>query len=140
MSHEIYRTRLSLQFERKTFTEVAAFVYKEFQGILFGLELEIDKKIIVILNPGNYEIPDIQVNKVHVYIVCEDKKVADIVATYDMTPEQRLLYDIINEKEDKNNKIKDEEDMFKMQDFEPFDGSHVSYPDEDNDLLETDYI
>lgn len=33
LGHEIYRTRLSLSFERKNFTEVAAFVYKEFQGI-----------------------------------------------------------------------------------------------------------
>ena len=44
----------------------------------------------MILNPGNYEIPDVRANKVHVYVICEDKKVADQVSTYDMTSEEIL--------------------------------------------------
>jgi hypothetical protein len=44
---------------------------------LFGIELVIDEKTIVNLNPGDYEIPDIKLNQVVVYIICEDKKVAD---------------------------------------------------------------
>ena len=32
MGHEIYRTDLSFKFQEKSFSEVAAIVYKEFQG------------------------------------------------------------------------------------------------------------
>ena len=43
MGHEIYRTDLSFKFQGKTFSEVAAIVYNEFSGILFGLELDFGK-------------------------------------------------------------------------------------------------
>ncbi len=41
MGHEIYRTDLSQQFQGKTFSEAAGIIYNEYQGILFGLELDI---------------------------------------------------------------------------------------------------
>jgi hypothetical protein len=43
MGHEIYRTDLSFKFSGKTFSEVAAIVYNEFSGILFGLEFDVGK-------------------------------------------------------------------------------------------------
>ncbi|CAD8212795.1 unnamed protein product [Paramecium octaurelia] len=111
MGHEIYRTDLSSKFQGKTFSEVAAIVYNEFSGILFGLELDFGKQAIITLNPGVFIIP-IQC-KVHAYIICQDKKVADLVATYDMTTEEIANYhfqlsqpnsdkDKLNEEEEEN--------------------------------------
>jgi hypothetical protein len=114
---------------------VAAFIHKELQGILFGLELEIDGKTIVILNPGNYEIPDVRANKVHVYVICEDKKVADQVSTFDMTSEEILQMELEKEisdaKEKKENEDVDPEDM-ELEDL--YEESNVPYGDEDNEL------
>ena len=41
MGHEIYRTDLSNKFQGKSFSAVAGKIYNEFQGILFGLELDV---------------------------------------------------------------------------------------------------
>ena len=65
------------QFEGKTFTEIAATIYNDFSGILFGIELDVGGQTIIRLNPGNYVIPNTFENNVKVYIICEDKKVAD---------------------------------------------------------------
>ena len=43
---------------------------------------------MIILNPGDFEIPDVIKNDIHVYIICEDKKVADEIALYEMTQEE----------------------------------------------------
>ena len=64
LGHEIYRTKLSLRYERNKFSSVAGQIYKEFGAILFGLELTIDKSALIILNPGDFEIPDILSNYV----------------------------------------------------------------------------
>lgn len=37
-------------------------------------------------------IPNTIEHNIHVYIICEDKEVADKVATYDMSPEEIALY------------------------------------------------
>lgn len=92
MGHEIYRTDLSSKFEGKIFSETAAIIYNEFQGILFGIELDVKGETIIRLNPGSYVIPNTAESNVHVYIICEDKKVADLVATYDMTQEEIAQY------------------------------------------------
>jgi len=57
MGHEIYRTALSDKFQGKTFSEVAAEMYNEFQGIIFGIELNLGGKTIIKLNPGTFIIP-----------------------------------------------------------------------------------
>lgn len=56
---------------------MAAIVYNEFKGILFGIEFDIGKHTIIRLNPGSYIIPNTIEANVHAYIICEDKKVAD---------------------------------------------------------------
>lgn len=52
------------RFERRKFNELAAFIYKEFKGILFGIEMRVDDYAMVILNPGDFEIPDVIKNDV----------------------------------------------------------------------------
>lgn len=43
---------------------------------------------MVILNPGDFEIPDVVKNDIHAYLICEDKKVADEIAYFEMTQEE----------------------------------------------------
>ncbi|EGR28582.1 hypothetical protein IMG5_172560 [Ichthyophthirius multifiliis] len=80
MGHEIYRTDLSFKaffflkkniknikkkkFEGKTFTEIAATIYTEYNGILFGIELDVGGQTIIRLNPGHYVIPNTLENNV----------------------------------------------------------------------------
>lgn len=54
------------------------------------MEMDIEGQTVIRLNPGSYFIRNSPENNVHVYIICEDKKVADKVATYQMT-EQEIL-------------------------------------------------
>jgi len=58
------------------------------------LELDVGGQTIIRLNPGPYIIPNTIEHNIHVYIICEDKEVADKVATYDMSPEEIALYQI----------------------------------------------
>jgi len=44
---------------------------------MFGIELDVNGTTIIRLNPGPYEIISTVENNIHVYIICEDKKVAD---------------------------------------------------------------
>lgn len=62
------------------------------QAICFGLELRLENQTLVMLNPGTYEIKDQDTleHNIHVYVICEDKKVADEVSTYDLSAEQIL--------------------------------------------------
>ena len=90
MGHEIYRTTISPKFEGYTFSRVANIAYNEFRGIVFALEVEITGKTVIKLNPGIYVIPPTLENKVHVYVICEDKSVADKIATYDMSSDDIL--------------------------------------------------
>lgn len=111
MGHEIYRTDLSFKFQGKTFSEVAAIVYNEFQGILFGIEFDVEKHTIIRLNPGSYKIQNPIETNVHAYIICEDKKVADLVATYEMTTEEIANYHVyVVQKQKQREKIVDEDE------------------------------
>lgn len=88
MGHEIYRVPLSAKFEGEKFCAFAKMIYKNLQAICFGLELKLEGQTLVLLNPGNYEIKDTLEYNVHVYVICEDKSVADEVSTYELNPEQ----------------------------------------------------
>ena len=70
---------MSWALENKTFREVCEIVYNEVNGIVFALDLEIGGKMVIRLNPSNFFINNILENKIHVYIICEDAKKADVV-------------------------------------------------------------
>lgn len=148
MGHEIYRTDLSFKFKDKSFSEVAAIVYDEFQGILFGIELDVGGQTIIRLNPGPYIIPNTKESNVHVYIICEDKKVADQVATYDMSTEEIAAYHQAQGQKGKKNNLKNEKEevnlgykeIFNDEEEEDDKDALQKYAYEDNELLESDYI
>lgn len=88
MGHEIYRAELSIKFMGKTFSDVANIIYNECDAMIFGLELDVAGKTIIRLNPGNYVIPDTIENNINAYVICEDDKMADRIATWEMSPEE----------------------------------------------------
>lgn len=77
---EIYKTQLSKVFKNKTFAEAANIIYKKFNAILFGIDLESGKPKICI-NPGSKKLVK---DDIVGYIIAEDKEVADKIRDYDM--------------------------------------------------------
>lgn len=81
--HEIYRTLLNDSFKNKTFSKLSSEIYIAYEAIVFALEIEVEGKTIIRLNPGNFYIEKL-VNerddvKIYIYIICSDKAVADRV-------------------------------------------------------------
>jgi len=144
MGHEIYRTDISPKLIKdKKFAEVAAIVYNKFQGILFGLELEIAGHTIIRLNPGSYFIPHQEDIVVHVYMICEDKQVADQVATYEMLSEEVQSYHQQKNQRSKKSEIKSDRMLDYSystdDDARTTDQEKSAYSQEDEELLESDY-
>ena len=106
IEQEIYRTELNESFKNRTFAQISKFIYKIFDAIAFALEIEIDGKTIISLNPGSFFIhkfldkrDDI---KFFIYVICSDKEVANQISKADVSKE-------INIDKDKD-KDEDEED------------------------------
>ncbi|KAL4463512.1 hypothetical protein ABPG72_007613 [Tetrahymena utriculariae] len=105
LGHEMYRTTLSLTFSGQTFSTIAAKVYEKFQAILLGMEIDIDGQTVIRLNPGSYIVRNTPENNVHVYIICEDKNVADKVASYQMSAQDLIDFNqkkLLHQKKEKN--------------------------------------
>ncbi len=81
--HEIYRTLLNDSLKNKTFSKLSSEIYEKHEAIVFALEIEVEGKTLIRLNPGNFFIEKL-VNerddvKIYIYIICSDKAVADKV-------------------------------------------------------------
>lgn len=77
---EIYKTALSSKFVGKSFSWVAAKIYKDFRAIIIAIEIESDESTRILPNPGDFIIPNS--HRVTGYIIAEDKSVADQIGTY----------------------------------------------------------
>ncbi|MEL6802217.1 MAG: hypothetical protein AAFO91_00350 [Bacteroidota bacterium] len=56
------------------------FTVSEFNVILFGIELNINGRTFVVLNPGKFIIPSVEgANKIFAYIIAPDKDIAENV-------------------------------------------------------------
>ncbi|EAR83473.2 cation channel family protein (macronuclear) [Tetrahymena thermophila SB210] len=105
LGHEMYRTTLSVTFSGQTFSTIAAKVYEKFQAILLGMEIDIEGQTVIRLNPGSYIVRNTPENNVHVYIICEDKNVADKVASYQMSAQDLIEFNqkkLLHQKKEKN--------------------------------------
>jgi voltage-gated potassium channel Kch len=84
--HEIYRTLLNDSFKNKTFSKLSSEIYQEYEAIVFALEIEIEGKTIIRLNPGTFNVEKLSNErddvKIYIYIICSDKQVADRVRIY----------------------------------------------------------
>jgi len=81
--HEIYRTLLNHIYKNKTFSQLSCEIYRQYEAIVFALEIKVEGKTLISLNPGNFlieklvnERDDVQI---YIYIICSDKSVADRV-------------------------------------------------------------
>jgi hypothetical protein len=83
---EIYKTALSTKFNGKSFSKCATLIYRNFNAILFAMDIPTDKDSSVIsINPGKYKLP--QRGESVGYIIAEDKEVADEIRNCDKEKE-----------------------------------------------------
>ena len=108
IEQEIYRTELNESFKNRTFAQISKFIYKIFDAIAFALEIEIDGKTIISLNPGSFFIhkfldkrDDI---KFFIYVICSDKEVANQISKADVSKEINIDKDEDEDEEDEENK------------------------------------
>ena len=99
MGHEIYRIQLSNKFMMKTFSEVANIVYSQCDAMMFGIELTVDDRTIIRLNPGKYVIPDTIDNNIFAYVICEDIAIAERITTWEMSPEEIAKFQVEQSRE-----------------------------------------
>ena len=69
MDQEIFRVKLSEKMENKTFSEIAGLVYKYNQCIVIAIEIKINEKTIIRLNPSNFVVSNINYNEIRVYVI-----------------------------------------------------------------------
>lgn len=108
IEQEIYRTELNESFKNRTFAQISKFIYKIFDAIAFALEIEIDGKTIISLNPGRFFIhkflekrDDI---KFFIYVICSDKEVANQISKADVSKEINIDKDKDEDDENDENK------------------------------------
>ena len=110
IEQEIYRTELNESLKNKTFAQISKFIYKEFDAIAFALEIEIDGKTIINLNPGEFFIQKFLENrddvKFFLYVICSDKEVANQITKADVSKE--LIIDKNDDEDNQNNSLSDE--------------------------------
>ena len=111
IEQEIYRTELNENFKNKTFAQISKYIYKEYDAIAFALEIEIDGKTTINLNPGGFYIQkfmeDREDVKFFIYVICSDKEVADKIEKAEVNKEGEENDDeeeksILGEKEQKD--------------------------------------
>ena len=111
IEQEIYRTELNENFKNKTFAQISKLIYKEYDAIAFALEIEIDGKTTINLNPGGFYIQKFMENredvKFFIYVICSDKEVANQIAKGEVNKESEDNDDeeeknIFTEDKDKN--------------------------------------
>lgn len=84
--HEIYRTPLNEYLKDKSFTQISSLIYKQYNAIVFALEIQVEDQTIIRLNPGNFYIDKIVGDRddvqVFIYIICSDRECADKIENY----------------------------------------------------------
>ena len=107
IEQEIYRTELNESFKNKTFAQISKFIYKIYDAIAFALEIEIDGKTTINLNPGEFFIQKFLENrddvKYFIYVICSDKEVANQIAKADVNKELSKNDDKEEDENEKNN-------------------------------------
>ena len=115
IEQEIYRTELNESFKNKTFAQISKYIYKIFDAIAFALEIEIDGKTTINLNPGGFFIQKFLENrddvKYFIYVICSDKEVANQIAKADVNNELSKEKDDKEENENEKNNYSESNDL-----------------------------
>ena len=77
--NEIYRAELNEQFKNNSFCQISKKIYEEYDAIAFALEIDINGKTMISLNPGEFFIEKSRREdvKFYIYVICSDKEIAD---------------------------------------------------------------
>ena len=137
--NEIYRAKLHENFKNNTFCEISKKIYKEYDAITFALEIEVEGKTMISLNPGSFYIEKFiderEDVKFYIYVICSDKEVADQIASADTNiPDS-------DEEKSENENDKDENENVeikksnKILEYMSLHLNDIQQLDENNDML-----
>ena len=139
--NEIYRAKLNEQFKNNTFCQISKKIYEEYDAIAFALEIDINGKTIISLNPGEFFIEktsDIREDvKFYIYLICSDKEIADQIeeASSSNSKEETNIIEINEEKDDEQESLLPEKKVqTKVYEFMKMNFEDIQELDE-NDFL-----
>ena len=144
--NEIYRASLNEQFKNNTFCQISKMIYEQYDAIAFALEIEVEGKTMISLNPGAFfiekfidEREDI---KFYIYVICSDKEVADHISTADSGVEENENDDNnsgggdLNDDNDEGGQVQDKpKPETKFRDYMTLRIEDIQQLDENNDML-----
>ena len=100
---------LNEYFKDRTFAEISKLIYKIFDAIVFALEIEINGKTVIFLNPGGFYIQKLFEQrddiKFYIYVICSDKEVGNRIEKSDI--KQEIKHFILNQNNQNENNIDD---------------------------------
>jgi hypothetical protein len=138
--NEIYRTELNEQFKNNSFCQISKKIYEEYDAIAFALEIDINGKTMISLNPGEFfieksrdEREDI---KFYIYVICSDKEIADQIEEANQLNdnEESEASDKENDKNENNEQGQHKKIQTKFHDYMKMYLSDIQELDE-NDFL-----
>ena len=136
--NEIYRTELNDQFKNNTFCQISKKIYEEYDAIAFALEIDINGKTVISLNPGEFFIEKSRDKrddvKFYIYVICSDKEIADQIEQANQMNNKEEENDLIEKDNDKNDSGQHKIIQAKFHDYMKMHLSDIQELDE-NDFL-----
>lgn len=143
---EIYKTPLSQKFNGLTFSKASRLIYRNFNAILFAIDVVDDKENSAIcINPGKLKLPDR--GKLVGYIIASDKEVADRIRDYEKNKDPmthahlNYAFDEINDGIKRTNNMKNYGSLYPNQQkaYNPnqtgYRGSDMNFLKKNNDSI-----
>jgi len=141
--NEIYRAKLNEKFKNNTFCQISKKIYEEYDAIAFALEIDINGKTIISLNPGEFFIEktnDIREDiKFYLYLICSDKEIADQIEEASNSKDEINTIEIKEEKDDEAEALLSEKKIHsKVNEFMKIDLEDIQQLDK-NDFINEPY-
>ncbi|GBG28713.1 Calcium-activated potassium channel slo-1 [Hondaea fermentalgiana] len=78
--YEIYRVNLGNAFNGVPFAEAAEILHRRLGIVFFAIDIQApySQRYRVVLNPGRFRIPDVEMYRVHAYVIAEDERRAPL--------------------------------------------------------------
>ena len=138
--NEIYRTELNDQFKNNTFCQISKKIYEEYDAIVFALEIDINGKTVISLNPGEFFIEKSRDKrddvKFYIYVICSDKEIADQIEQANQINDKEEN-DLTEKDSDKNDSGQHKVIQAKFHDYMKMYLSDIQELDENEFLNET---
>ncbi|MCQ2815709.1 MAG: ion channel, partial [archaeon] len=133
--NEIYRAALNEAFKDNTFSKISEIIYEKYDAIAFALEIEVEGKTVISLNPGPFFIEKFvdarEDVKFYIYLICSDKEVADKI---ELADEDKGDDEEENEHDDEDNKEEDQPESVKYHEYMRLRIEDIQQLDDNNDM------